>query len=362
MFDGRWRTSFEEGLKPVGANLRRTGITADHLTALGVVLAGAASIAIANGALRAGLLLLVAVHPARRARRRGGQGLGHRRPARRLLRLRVRPRHRRAAARRRRLVPLHHPPRSHRGAAARRARRRRCSSPTSGPRPSRSASTPRRPHGAGRADHRPRRRPPLRLRAHRRALDHAGAHAVHRRPAVREGVAAGVGAQARPHGQPLEGAAGRPPHRAGAGAGASAPAAASRCTGPAWTSSPRGTRPPRPSPARCPTRWPPAAPGCSGGSSAAWPPSAGPRSSATSAGSTPRSPAPGSAGSWTRPSRATPATTRSRSGCPGTSAEDLDAGLPGRRLRAPRRGPRRRPAAPSWRCPTSADGSGPGSG
>ena len=59
MFDGRWRSSFEAGLKPVGANLRRTGITADHLTATGVVLAGAASIAIANGALRAGLLLLV---------------------------------------------------------------------------------------------------------------------------------------------------------------------------------------------------------------------------------------------------------------------------------------------------------------
>lgn len=58
MFDGRWRTSFEAGLKPVGANLRRTGITADHLTALGVVLAGAAAVAIANGALRAGLLLL----------------------------------------------------------------------------------------------------------------------------------------------------------------------------------------------------------------------------------------------------------------------------------------------------------------
>ena len=59
MFDGRWRTSFEAGLKPVGANLRRTGVTADHLTALGVVLAGAAAVAIANGALRAGLLLLV---------------------------------------------------------------------------------------------------------------------------------------------------------------------------------------------------------------------------------------------------------------------------------------------------------------
>jgi CDP-diacylglycerol--glycerol-3-phosphate 3-phosphatidyltransferase len=59
MFDGRWRSSFEAGLKPVGANIRRVGITADHLTASGVVIAGAASFAIANGALRAGLLLLI---------------------------------------------------------------------------------------------------------------------------------------------------------------------------------------------------------------------------------------------------------------------------------------------------------------
>jgi len=59
MFDGRWRSSFEQGLKPVGTNIRRAGITADHLTASGVVLAAAASVAIANGALRAGLLLLV---------------------------------------------------------------------------------------------------------------------------------------------------------------------------------------------------------------------------------------------------------------------------------------------------------------
>jgi CDP-diacylglycerol--glycerol-3-phosphate 3-phosphatidyltransferase len=59
MFDGRWRQSFEAGLKPVGDNIRRTGLTADHLTVAGVVLAAGASIAIANGALRAGLLLLV---------------------------------------------------------------------------------------------------------------------------------------------------------------------------------------------------------------------------------------------------------------------------------------------------------------
>ncbi|MFZ6002803.1 MAG: CDP-alcohol phosphatidyltransferase family protein [Actinomycetota bacterium] len=59
MFDGRWRSSFEAGLKPIGANIRRTGISADHLTASGVVLAAAAAVAIGNGALRAGLLLLV---------------------------------------------------------------------------------------------------------------------------------------------------------------------------------------------------------------------------------------------------------------------------------------------------------------
>ena len=58
MFDGRFRSSAEKALKPVGANLRRTGISADHLTALGIVMAGAAAVAIGNGALRAGLLLL----------------------------------------------------------------------------------------------------------------------------------------------------------------------------------------------------------------------------------------------------------------------------------------------------------------
>ncbi|HEY1116915.1 MAG TPA: CDP-alcohol phosphatidyltransferase family protein, partial [Acidimicrobiales bacterium] len=58
MFDGRFRSSFEKGLKPVGANLRRAGIKADHLTAFGVLMSAAAAVAIANGALRGGLLLL----------------------------------------------------------------------------------------------------------------------------------------------------------------------------------------------------------------------------------------------------------------------------------------------------------------
>ncbi|CAN5690471.1 hypothetical protein BH24ACT3_BH24ACT3_14050 [soil metagenome] len=59
MFDGHWRGSIEQGLRPLGANIRRTGVSADHLTMLGVVMAVAAAVAIGNGALRAGLLLLV---------------------------------------------------------------------------------------------------------------------------------------------------------------------------------------------------------------------------------------------------------------------------------------------------------------
>lgn len=58
MLDGRWRSEIEQRLAPVGRNLRRVGLTADGLTALGVVMAAAASLAIANGALRAGVLLL----------------------------------------------------------------------------------------------------------------------------------------------------------------------------------------------------------------------------------------------------------------------------------------------------------------
>ena len=59
MFDGRWRQSFEAGLKPVGANIRRTGITADHLTATGVVIAGAASSPSPTARSAPALLLLV---------------------------------------------------------------------------------------------------------------------------------------------------------------------------------------------------------------------------------------------------------------------------------------------------------------
>lgn len=59
MFDGRFRAEAERTLKPVGAQIKRTGIRADHLTLLGIAMAAAAAVAIGAGALRAGLLLLV---------------------------------------------------------------------------------------------------------------------------------------------------------------------------------------------------------------------------------------------------------------------------------------------------------------
>lgn len=59
MFDGRFRAEAERTLKPVGAQIKRTGIRADHLTLLGIAMAAAAAIAIASGALRAGLVLLI---------------------------------------------------------------------------------------------------------------------------------------------------------------------------------------------------------------------------------------------------------------------------------------------------------------
>ena len=59
MLDGRWKTSIERGLKPVGIKLRRAGVNADVLTGAGVFMAAASGVAIATGHLSLGLLLLV---------------------------------------------------------------------------------------------------------------------------------------------------------------------------------------------------------------------------------------------------------------------------------------------------------------
>ena len=60
MFDGRWRSNLDSATKPVGSALRRTGLTADHLTALGLTLAVATAVAVGSGHLGVGLALLIA--------------------------------------------------------------------------------------------------------------------------------------------------------------------------------------------------------------------------------------------------------------------------------------------------------------
>jgi CDP-diacylglycerol--glycerol-3-phosphate 3-phosphatidyltransferase len=50
----------EKGLQPVGSGLRRSGIAADHLTALGLGLAAGCAVAIGSGHLGLGLVLLIA--------------------------------------------------------------------------------------------------------------------------------------------------------------------------------------------------------------------------------------------------------------------------------------------------------------
>ena len=59
MFDGRFRAPIERAVRPVGAAIRRAGLTADHLTVLGIVFAVAAAVAIGRGALQVGLVLVI---------------------------------------------------------------------------------------------------------------------------------------------------------------------------------------------------------------------------------------------------------------------------------------------------------------
>jgi CDP-diacylglycerol---glycerol-3-phosphate 3-phosphatidyltransferase len=60
LFDGRFRHSVDKGVGPLGAALRRTGMSPDHLTALGLVMAVPAAVAIGTGRLGLGLVLLIA--------------------------------------------------------------------------------------------------------------------------------------------------------------------------------------------------------------------------------------------------------------------------------------------------------------
>lgn len=59
MFDGKFRAPVDAAVKPLGAALRKTKLTPDHLTVAGLVLAAAAAVAVGAGRLRLGLLLVI---------------------------------------------------------------------------------------------------------------------------------------------------------------------------------------------------------------------------------------------------------------------------------------------------------------
>jgi CDP-diacylglycerol--glycerol-3-phosphate 3-phosphatidyltransferase len=59
MFDGRWRDAVDRSTGPVGAALHRRGITADVLTATGLISASATAAAAASGHLHIAIIFLI---------------------------------------------------------------------------------------------------------------------------------------------------------------------------------------------------------------------------------------------------------------------------------------------------------------
>ena len=59
MFDGRWRGKIDRGTGPVGQKLQQWGVTADLLTATGLISATATAVAVATGHLHLAILLLI---------------------------------------------------------------------------------------------------------------------------------------------------------------------------------------------------------------------------------------------------------------------------------------------------------------
>lgn len=59
MFDGKFRTPVDRAVKPIGNLLRKTGLTPDHLTVLGLLVGIGAAVAIGMEHLRIGLLLVI---------------------------------------------------------------------------------------------------------------------------------------------------------------------------------------------------------------------------------------------------------------------------------------------------------------
>lgn len=59
MFDGKFRAPVDAAVKPLGAALRKTKLTPDHLTVVGLVVGAGAAVAVGSGRLRWGLLLVI---------------------------------------------------------------------------------------------------------------------------------------------------------------------------------------------------------------------------------------------------------------------------------------------------------------
>ena len=59
MFDGRFKTQIERYVRPIGESLRRTGLSPDHFTVLGLCVAAASAVAIGTGKMQLGLLLVI---------------------------------------------------------------------------------------------------------------------------------------------------------------------------------------------------------------------------------------------------------------------------------------------------------------
>lgn len=59
MLDEQFRSGFDRGVRPMGMRLRRLGVTADHLTIAGMVMALACAVSVALGQLQLGLLFLI---------------------------------------------------------------------------------------------------------------------------------------------------------------------------------------------------------------------------------------------------------------------------------------------------------------
>jgi CDP-diacylglycerol--glycerol-3-phosphate 3-phosphatidyltransferase len=59
MFDGSFRKPVDAAVKPIGAALRKTKLTPDHLTIVGLVIGALAAVAVGSGRLRLGLVLVI---------------------------------------------------------------------------------------------------------------------------------------------------------------------------------------------------------------------------------------------------------------------------------------------------------------